>query len=70
LILTVPFGIVGIVGLTQGQMGGIFGLVWCAGGIAASVSFFQVRLVISPNQSPRTFCEFDVFTSPILALWT
>jgi hypothetical protein len=50
LILTVPFGIVGIVGLAQGQMGGIALLLYGAAGIALSVRFFQTRVVLSPKE--------------------
>jgi hypothetical protein len=50
LILTVPFGIAGIVALTQGTLGGIAGLLLAAGAIAFSFRQLQLRVVISPKE--------------------
>jgi hypothetical protein len=50
LILAVPFGIAGIVALTQGTLGGIAGPLLAVGAIAFSVRTLQLRAVITPKE--------------------
>jgi hypothetical protein len=50
LIVGITSGIASIVGLSQGMLGGIFGLIFSGAIIAFAVRGFQVRAVVNPQE--------------------